>query len=889
MKQSNGSGASGFHSFKGLNEAEVAKTTAELKAKYQSSSTPNDLYNLIDEIDAAMANIDNNLNNFTALNSGRLQQDITNIELARTTKLSSTISNSSKLTSIFSQANDLGHKLTFKIKSLDQEIGNVNKTLDYVTNIQLLKNNINQANYAIEHKNWELAAQCIHTINSKIPSELISGKYASVVIPSTELPELPTVAIANWIDKLTQVFKEKFTEAAKAKNVEQLTKFFQLFPLINQEEIGLNCYSKFICEIINETSKSLTAGLENAHDLKPAIFSNVVMQLFENISMMLSQHGPLIKKYYSATYPLALSYVISKIQREIDLQVGIIADTFYDLRRLDKHFQDIKLYSFPVLTRRLAELKDHPNQDQESRRTSFDTSDDLLPIRLIGDLIQELSSIFENWTLYCRFITVKYLQEPKHRQNGKEVVTGKSPTEDKDALLLPDLIRKSTFTRKINEKLLPSFETLYKFYFRRSIEKSITIEELPSLDAYLVLSNEPGVHPEQVPISSVVEDLTLVLNNTLRNIIQSGLPTAVKSFINESFGIVQQDLLNGFFIKNLNDNQPRYNQTLSLIDPASTINRTNSPISRSATPDVHGGSGGLSTGAGFLKGASSALGSVVSGSGAIVGSLQTTPNNTKLLSFIIYLNTVAMAQEYFTKVFQNINKDSYLQSYYPFGKDKSKISNILQQDFLDPFTSVSNKIISESLINLYNQLIKNKLLLLVNEFFTDIPTANNENNYVIYSSNNINDPTILIKFTSNWQSLMKPYLQTLHKTLWSKLLRLVVVNLTNLLEKKLFMILNKLKINELGAIKLEKDVSYLINEICRDNYYLREKFVRLTQIVLLVGMDDEEYEESNQPVTKARETEEDGGEGRDDFDDEIGGINWVLTPQERIQIRKYRI
>ena len=129
----------------------------------------------------------------------------------------------------------------------------------------------------------------------KNPSELISGKYASVVIPSTELPELPTVAIANWIDKLTQVFKEKFTEAAKAKNVEQLTKFFQLFPLINQEEIGLNCYSKFICEIINETSKSLTAGLENAHDLKPAIFSNVVMQLFENISMMLSQHGPLIK------------------------------------------------------------------------------------------------------------------------------------------------------------------------------------------------------------------------------------------------------------------------------------------------------------------------------------------------------------------------------------------------------------------------------------------------------------------------------------------------------------------------------------------------------------------------------------------------------------------
>ena len=191
--------------------------------------------------------------------------------MARTTKLSSTISNSSKLTSIFSQANDLGHKLTFKIKSLDQEIGNVNKTLDYVTNIQLLKITSTKQIMPLNTKigNWPLN---VYILSIQNPSELISGKYASVVIPSTELPELPTVAIANWIDKLTQVFKKKFTEAAKAKNVEQLTKFFQLFPLINQEEIGLNCYSKFICEIINETSKSLTAGLENAHDLKPAIF-----------------------------------------------------------------------------------------------------------------------------------------------------------------------------------------------------------------------------------------------------------------------------------------------------------------------------------------------------------------------------------------------------------------------------------------------------------------------------------------------------------------------------------------------------------------------------------------------------------------------------------------
>ncbi|KAK6457122.1 COG4 transport protein-domain-containing protein [Scheffersomyces xylosifermentans] len=858
--------------FSSINESELARRLEELTLLYKQATSPNDLNDLITSIDESTDKIDSELNYYVALKQKKFQQEVTNIELNRATKLSSTITNSNELLNIFQSANDLGHSLTFKIKSLDEEIGNVNKTLEFVSNIQLLRNNINQASYAIEHQNWEVAAHCIHTITSRLSKELINGKFASVVIPSTDIPELPEVTINRWTEQLTEVFKVKFNEAAKAKNVPELTKYFQLFPLVNKEEVGLNCYSRFICQIISDTSKNLITSTANvsSNDLKAMIFADITVKLFESISMMLSQHGPLIKKYYSSTYPNALNFVITKIQNEIDTQVGIIGDTFYDTRRLDKYFQDIKIYSFPVLTQRLNELQEQMNENRLSEEfVNMSESNDIISIVHVGDLINELATIFHHWSLYCKFITSKYFKD--------DCTVG-------EELKLPDLILHSNFTKKIHNKYLPAFETLYIFYFRRSLEKAITIEEFTPLEPYLTESpHKKSVAPTEVPCSSVIDDVTLVLRNTLMNVMDTSIPSTVKKFISESFAVIQHDLINAFFIKNLNDNQPRYNQTLSLISNATS---SGGLLSGSASPGITRSSTPEPSGMGFLKGASSAFGNVVAagGASAIVGGLQTSSNSPKLLQFILYLNTVAQAQDYFKRVFDGILKnDRYLSNTFPFGKDKEKVELILKNEFIDPFITITNKIISDSVANLYNQSLKNKLVQLINDLFPE----SSDINYIIYSSNSLNDTSSLLKFTIAWQSLIRPFIQTLHKTLiFHRLMRLLVVNLAHLIEKKLLVVLKKFKINELGAIKLEKDLSYLINEVCEDNYQLREKFVRVTQLVLLVGMDDDEYDESikhvNQSISKPLEDVS-------IEDDEAVGINWVLTPQERKQIRKARI
>jgi hypothetical protein len=823
--------------FQALEEAEITQTREKVWELYKNATKPADLLHLVDTIDAHLNTIDKQVETFVKLVSNRHQKDINSIELNRANKFSTTIENSNHLTTIFQSANRLGSSLTIKIKSLDHEIKNVSKTLDFVVDIQSLKNNIDQGNYAIHHKNWELAAQCIHKI-TQLDSELVNGQFASVVIPSSEIPKLPADIIDEWIKQLTQVFKEKFNEAASLKNVEELTKYFQLFPLISQEETGLICYSKFICQIIIETQKQLISSIP-INDAKPGLYSSVAVQLFENISIMLSQHAPLIKKYYCQSYPTAIEFVIGKIQGEIDSLIGIIGDTLFDNRRINKLIQDIRLYNYPILTKRYQQL-------QGAEVSTVNYVDELVSVVQVGDIVHEFATIFHHWSLYCKFITIKYLSNKS------------------DTTQLPTLIINSQFTKKIHDKYLPAFENLYTFYFRRSLEKAISIEELPSLDSYL---HTKATNPtNDIPCSSVIEDITLILNNSLRDVIDSSITSTVKKFISGSYQVIQQDLINGFFIKSLNENTPRYNQSLSLISPEADNLRSPS-VSRSATPEP--------SSLGFLKGAaSSALGNVVT------SSTVATSNNPKLVKFAIYLNSVAIGQEYFNKVFDKLLKDDkYLRNTFPFGKDHEIVKLILSNDFIDPFNQATTKIMSDSLLNLYNQSFRAKILALINDFIPDSV----DSNYVVFSLNDQESNEIYVRFTSGWQALIKPYQRTFHKTLTRKLLRLLVVNISNIIEKKLNSVLQKYKISELGSIKLERDLSYLINEVCEDNYHLREKFVRLTQIVLLVGMDDEEYEESIKHVNQNKQ------ENTNDEFDETLGINWVLTPLERKKIRSFRV
>lgn len=829
------------------------KEFGDLKSKwdqhYDSAENSEQLKELIEDIDEDVRRLDEKLTEYVRNGVKKQHSSISNIEMTRA-RLSSTNVTVDKMKGIFSSANDLGQVLTYRVKSLDQEICNVKKTMEFVKATKLIKNNISRCGYSMEHHNWEDAANCIQNINLKLPSYIITSKYASFVVPSEEIPELPIDTLKNWTAKLNQEFEKRFQEALKRKEVADITKFFRLFPLIGCEENGLNCYSDFISQIVNDSLRVLLTSIseDTESSKRPGIYASSCRQFFENISSMLSQHDPLIKRYYKSTYENALFYVITKIFNDIDSQVGLISDTFYDIRKLDKILHDIKYYDYPIL----AEIH-RGLESLENRKNTREVGEHSISTVEINDLTDELASIMNSWMLFCKFMTIKYYSKNQERT---------------EMLRLPEIIRKSNFTQKINSKLLPAFERLYSYFYCHSLEKAIVIEELPSLDDYLTETSSVKF-PESPPCSSVIEDVTLIFNTTLALTMETSQLPTVKKFISDASRIIQEDFLGGYLAKQLRENQPRYNATLHLTTArySETKNDFSTPLERTNSPGPESGAGGMS----FFKGASSAWGNVVGGGSAAVSS---TANNPKLLNFLLYLNTVALSEEYFAKIIKNFAGEYNLKSYFPFEDDNNVVNSILLSNFLEPLSKKNNRILQDNIIVLYNQCFKNKMVTLIHDCLSDA----DESNYMIYSSSTLNDTATILNFSNAWQQLTRPYKQVCHKTLvFEKLLSLIVLNLANIIELRLVEILKMFRINELGSLKLEKDLSSIINEVCEDHYELREKFLRVTQITMLIGMEDDEYELSFDAV------------GKEDGHESISGINWVLTPLERKRYRRARV
>lgn len=89
----------------------------------------------------------------------------------------------------------------------------------------------------------------------------------------------------------------------------------------------------------------------------------------------------------------------------------------------------------------------------------------------------------------------------------------------------------------------------------------------------------------------------------------------------------------------------------------------------------------------------------------------------------------------------------------------------------------------------------------------------------------------------------------------------------NVLEKRVWS--HAKRMSAFGAVRMERDFFNIANVVTREDFSVREVFAKVSQILMVVNMEEEEEEWDDV-------NNEDGGED---------GILWVLTREERARAR----
>ena len=194
-------------------------------------------------------------------------------------------------------------------------------------------------------QDWEAAAGYIARA-SKVPQDIVDGRFAATIVPSVEVPDAPGVTIENAKEGLCVLFLREFERAAGDGDNARITRFFKLFPLIAREEVGLDVYGRYVCQGVAKRARENLKEGTRGQAREGFFYAVAVTKLFEHVAQIVENHGTLVERHYGLG---RMVKVIERLQAEADVQGGIILDTWGDERAVDRRLTDVKSYPFSFL------------------------------------------------------------------------------------------------------------------------------------------------------------------------------------------------------------------------------------------------------------------------------------------------------------------------------------------------------------------------------------------------------------------------------------------------------------------------------------------------------------------------------------------------------------
>lgn len=768
-------------------------------------------------------------------------KSIRRLELQRT-DLTSTLTHYQNALSLISDSNVVAKQVHSDVSRADKERRLVDKTLQFVVQVRSLKTHIAVAHEALNNNDYTVVARSIQQIRQLDP-KVMDSQFAKRVVPSSEIPEDPSVLVGQWCEKCTQSFKDNFVSAASRQDVDQLTLTFQMFPLIGQDSLGLDLYSKYVCDIVAGQSRKIMTG-ENK---RPGVFAQAVLHLCRIVSTVINNHSQIIAAYYGLQH---MVHVMEKVEKEVDLQAGLVLDVFTEVRKLQRVVTAVNEWSTTfrhyAQNQQQHQLQQHQQHQQHYQQRRYHEGsgdkviDEPITVAELSTLVAEFSQILQNWSMYSLFFSVRWYE---------------FCDETKTPLEPPFPISNGQFTNKLtDEKFLSNFQILVLHYLQRSFHKSLALEELPALDS--LVSTKPFKHTDisTYPISSVLEDLSALIKKTLILTVNTGQPQILSTFLDQLARFYQNEFLVRFMQNRFKDLHPKLASTLFLKKVDTQPNPIHEKQSSTKLSQL---------GFNFRGAAASALTNIQSNLQAVVSDNESV---MFLRQYLIYVNTLYLNVRFVRRLLtveileENPN---LLHDNFPFGDNSTNLSKKIKA-CEELIIRQNNKLQRWCIKILFESVFLSKIRTLIQPLLLN----GNDDNY-ISNADDFEDVSSVNEFVSNWKSTMAPFQNVFCFEAWSELLSLMVDTIVRILEQRIW----NLQVNELGATKLDRELSLLITTVCSTNYTLREKFTKLTQLVLVLGFDDDDFDVDSGDIKEEIES----------------GMNWMISPQERIRVRNLKV
>ncbi|KAL8721772.1 MAG: hypothetical protein Q9225_001621 [Loekoesia sp. 1 TL-2023] len=751
-----------------------------------------------------------------------LKHDLTRLDILRANLASQAVSTRTISNTMLSQAATTAKRLSVAVNQLDLEQARVRDTLDVVEQVAELKTCVLGVSGSMgAAQDWEAAASYLHRA-SQIPPQVLNGSFAEEIVPTAEVPDPPNVTLEQAAESLRSLFLREFEKAAEENNGSRVTRFFKLFPLIGKADVGLDVYGRYVCRGVATRARSnLNAGTGGSQSTEGFFYANALTKLFEHIAQIVEHHGGLVALHYGTG---RMVRILERLQIEADVQGGIIIDTWRDERSLDRTLTDIRSYAFTFLVQSFLPAQSARSGTPRAgspinKGVSGDSrarNEEGVDTRGVDALLNEMTVMVARWSLYCRFMALKCKEETSNQESNDRVFS------------VPPLIKNSGLITKIEDQLIAPINAMTTFVFRRAVERAFQLDEQPSglsLNPSKPLSSNPPY------MSSAVDDVMYVVDQVVerslatsqRLVISSVLPSVTRVLDSDFIGMIQR--------KMRDENYPK---------------------------------------------------------AAIQGAL---PPESTIIAFLVLLNDLDIASDYVRRIVQSrveiqrgISPDNEdprvtpksLESLFPFGDDALHARSALRS-LQQSFEVKASELINDGIYVVFKNVLKPRLRPLLSDAFRDIDYQMSESEFEEANRFMENDDgtdqgadgAVQYHFQRGWDALTKPIGRIITDGNSERLLSTTISYLAEVLEKRIWSYFGR--INDFGAVRLERDITNLINVIVRGGRYgLRDAFVRCTQICLVMNMEEDEWAET-QALTKTSPEEID--------------VEWKLDYEERLRAR----